>query len=210
MSALTMDALELNSKSSQPKSMSKSAKFLIFATGGVGIGLSVVCASFVAPAFRKICLPYVPATPEQVSNVLKFLPNKGPKRLLDIGSGDGRIVIATAKHGIQSDGVELNPWLVWWSRLAAMREGVSSKTKFFRRDLWKFSLKPYDYVVIFGVEQMMKDLETKLIAEVPSSKVIACRFPLPTLEPLKVIEDGVNSVWFYDLSKSKQPKQTGR
>lgn len=93
MTALNMDALELNSKPSQSKSMSKSAKFLIFATGGVGIGLSVVCASFVAPAFRRICLPYVPATPEQVSNVLKFLPSKGPKRLLDIGSGDGRIVI---------------------------------------------------------------------------------------------------------------------
>lgn len=53
----------------------------------------------------------------------------------------------------------------------------------------------------------MKDLETKLVAEVPSSKVIACRFPLPTLEPLKVIEDGVNSVWFYDLSKAKTRAQ---
>lgn len=46
----------------------------------------------------------------------------------------------------------------------------------------------------------MKDLETKLIAEAPNSKVIACRFPLPNLEPLKSIDDGVNTVWFYDLS----------
>ncbi|XP_075152505.1 ATP synthase subunit C lysine N-methyltransferase [Haematobia irritans] len=201
-----MEQLELASTGSQPKTMSNTAKLLIFATGGIGIGLSVVCSSFVAPAFRRICLPYVPATTEQISNVLKFLPRNSPNRLLDIGSGDGRIVIATAKQGIQSDGVELNPWLVWWSRLAALREGkeVSSKTKFFRRDLWKFNLKSYDYVVIFGVEQMMKDLEAKLIAEVPNSKVIACRFPLPTLEPLKVIDEGVNSVWFYDLSKIQQ------
>lgn len=54
----------------------------------------------------------------------------------------------------------------------------------------------------------MKDLETKLIAEVPNSKVIACRFPLPTLEPLKVIDEGVNTVWFYDLSKSKLHSST--
>ena len=64
-----------------------SSKLLIFATGGVAVGLSVVCYSFVAPAFRRICLPYVPATTEQVSNVLKFLPRNNPKRLLDIGSG---------------------------------------------------------------------------------------------------------------------------
>lgn len=95
MSAVTtMETINLESKPSQPKAMTKSAKFLIFATGGVGIGLSVVCASFVAPAFRRICLPYVPATSEQVENVLKFLPRNAPsQRLLDIGSGDGRIVI---------------------------------------------------------------------------------------------------------------------
>ncbi|XP_013103453.1 ATP synthase subunit C lysine N-methyltransferase [Stomoxys calcitrans] len=203
-----MDNMELKSEDSIPKTMTMSAKCLIFATGGIGIGLSVICASFVAPAFRRICLPYVPATTEQISNVLKFLPRNSPNRLLDIGSGDGRIVIATAKQGLQSDGVELNPWLVWWSRLAAFREGVSPKTKFFRRDLWKFDLKSYDYVVIFGVEQMMKDLETKLIAEVPNSKVIACRFPLPTLEPLKVVDEGVNSVWFYDLSKSHRVRES--
>lgn len=77
------------------KSMSNSAKILIAATGGVGIGLSVICASFVAPAFRRICLPYVPATSEQVRNVLSFLPKNSQSKLLDIGSGDGRIVVGT-------------------------------------------------------------------------------------------------------------------
>lgn len=68
-------------------------------------------------------------------------------------------ILATAKHGFQSDGVELNPWLVWWSRLAALKEGVGAKTRFYRKDLWKFNLKPYDYVVIFGVEQMVSKMQ---------------------------------------------------
>lgn len=77
-----------------PKSgMSTGGKILIAATGGVGIGLSIVCASFVAPAFRRICLPYVPATTEQIQNVLSFLPKNSAGKLLDIGSGDGRIVV---------------------------------------------------------------------------------------------------------------------
>lgn len=54
----------------------------------------------------------------------------------------------------------------------------------------------------------MQDLETKLIAEAPNTKVIACRFPLPNLEPLKTIDEGVNTVWFYDLSKTDHSKQT--
>lgn len=88
-----MDFAITDSKPTSPKTISKSAKFLIFATGGVGVGLSVICYSFVAPAFRRICLPYVPATTEQVNNVLQFLPRNTSKRLLDIGSGDGRIVL---------------------------------------------------------------------------------------------------------------------
>lgn len=51
---------------------------------------------FVAPAFRKYCLPYVPATDTQIENILRLINGKsknGTNRLLDIGSGDGRIVI---------------------------------------------------------------------------------------------------------------------
>lgn len=76
-----------------PKGMSTGGKLLIGMTGGIGIGLSIVCASFVAPAFRKFCLPYVPATTEQIENVLSFLPKNATGKLLDIGSGDGRIVV---------------------------------------------------------------------------------------------------------------------
>jgi len=57
------------------------------------VGIGFICASFVAPAFRKFCLPYVPATTEQIQNVLSFLPKNASGKLLDIGSGDGRIVV---------------------------------------------------------------------------------------------------------------------
>lgn len=52
---------------------------------------------------------------------------------------------------------------------------------------------------------MMQDLEHKLIAECPhNAKIIACRFPLPQLQPTRVIEEGVNTVWFYDLNKQNK------
>lgn len=62
-------------------------------SGGAAVALSAICFPFVLPAFRRVCLPYVPASTEQVGNVLKAL--KGRKgNLVDIGSGDGRIVSA--------------------------------------------------------------------------------------------------------------------
>lgn len=53
--------------------------------------LTAICAPFVLPALRKICLPYVPATTIQVSNVIKALRGRNGQ-LIDLGSGDGRIV----------------------------------------------------------------------------------------------------------------------
>lgn len=59
--------------------------------GGTLVALYAVAAPFVAPALRKVCLPFVPATTAQVENVLKVLRARSGT-LVDIGSGDGRIV----------------------------------------------------------------------------------------------------------------------
>lgn len=59
--------------------------------GGTLVALYSVAIPFIAPALRKHCLPFVPATSKQIENVLIML--KGRKGMLvDIGSGDGRIV----------------------------------------------------------------------------------------------------------------------
>ena len=64
--------------------------------GGSAIALSLICLPFVTPALRKVCLPYVPATTAQVENVMTALLKNPQSRnlgkLIDIGSGDGRIV----------------------------------------------------------------------------------------------------------------------
>lgn len=61
------------------------------AVGGSLVALYAVAGPFVAPALRKVCLPYVPATSQQVENVIKVLQQRSGT-LVDIGSGDGRIV----------------------------------------------------------------------------------------------------------------------
>uniref|UniRef100_A0A480KWT5 Protein FAM173B isoform X1 n=1 Tax=Sus scrofa TaxID=9823 RepID=A0A480KWT5_PIG len=124
------------------------------AVGGTLVALYAVATPFITPALRKTCLPFVPATTKQVENVVKMLRcRRGP--LVDIGSGDGRIVIAAAKEGFTAVGYELNPWLVWYSRYRAWREGVQGSATFYISDLWKVTFSQYSNVVIFGVPQMV-------------------------------------------------------
>ncbi|KAL0818267.1 hypothetical protein ABMA28_008758 [Loxostege sticticalis] len=203
---MELDLLQSTKAETAPKStkLSSVGKTLIFTTGGVAVGLSIVCIPFVSPALRRICLPYVPATTEQLAGVTKALANRSG-RLLDVGSGDGRIVFTAAKLGFKADGVELNPWLVYYSRIAALLNPAYRDTKFYRRNLWTFDLKPYDNIVIFGVEQMMNEFENKLLKEANNNTVVvACRFPLPNMTPIETIGHGVDTVWKYVVRKNTQ------
>lgn len=204
-----LDSGQNQGVATKPNSRSRLGLAITGVVGGSLVALYAVTAPFVAPALRKICLPFVPATTAQVENVLSVLRARSGT-LVDIGSGDGRIVIAAAKHGFLASGFELNPWLVWYSRYKAWREGVHRSTSFHISDLWKVSFAQYSNVVIFGVPQMMDQLELKLANELPSTaKVVACRFPFPTWVPELTAGEGIDTVWVYDANTFKSHLQDG-
>lgn len=128
--------------------------------------------------FFQVVLPYVPASTKQVENVMKALTScckSSGKKLIDLGSGDGRIVcppffvwlfillefrcyttqvMAAARLGYQSHGVELNSVLVLYSKITAWRQRLTKAT-FSRQDLFKVDYSKYNNVVIFGVDEMV-------------------------------------------------------
>jgi len=85
---------------SRPK-LTKTGKILLGIAGASFVGVCAVTVPFLLPAARRVCLPYVPATDAQVQNVMSLLTGCEPQKLVDLGSGDGRIVIEAAKHGFQ-------------------------------------------------------------------------------------------------------------
>lgn len=114
-------------------------------------------------------------------------------------------VIAAAKMGFKAVGYELNPWLVWYSRYRAWRDGVHQNTRFYISDLWKVSFSRYTNVVVFGVPQMMPQLKKKLEEELESNaRIIACRFPFPCWIPDHTTGEGIDTVWAYDLKHSRR------
>ena len=108
---------------------------------------------------------YIPATTTQLNNIQSALKYHGiPKsKLVDIGSGDGRIVHLAAQNGYKAHGIELNPWLVLYSKYKSLTMGLSRMATFSRQDLWKTNFEQYDNVVIFGVEQMVCILEIQFL-----------------------------------------------
>ena len=161
---------------------------------------------FLSPALRKICLPFVPATETQIRNIFKALHNR-KGNLIDLGSGDGRVVIAAAKKNYESVGIELNFWLVLFSRFQSFSSEVSKLTKFKRANIFKHDLSNYDNIVVFGVDSLMEPLRIKLLKEMKEGSVIVvCRFPFNTsLKPL-TYGRGIDTVWKYrkqDLSYNK-------
>ena len=226
--------------SSEPISSSgeEPSKFGLYATMGLGvvaIGFSIATIPFLTPAMRKHTLPYIPATPKQIKNVFKSiklysnskniantLPTKtNSPKLVDLGSGDGRIVFAAAQRGFQATGVELNAVLVLYSKFATLKNWTSKskneeltlhRPTFKRADFWNINMTEYDIIVVFGVQEMMKDLASKLRTEIkPNTLIVSCRNPIPNFTSVFNIDDEIDSVWIYDkdsLMKRTESEKT--
>eukprot|EP00038_Savillea_parva_P009345 m.182953 g.182953 ORF g.182953 m.182953 type:complete len:204 (-) comp15664_c0_seq1:79-690(-) len=180
--------------------------------GGTVLGVGALFWPFISPALRRFPLPFIPASDEQVANVVRALklprPGVAPGatttrgRMVDVGSGDGRLVVAAAKEGYTAEGVELNHWLNVYARLNALRNGVGSQTAFHTADLWSVDYSTYDDVVVFGVSEMMGELYGKLKDQMqPGSRVIVCRFSVPDVEPDITLSksNALDTVWIYHV-----------
>ncbi|KAG7256214.1 hypothetical protein CRUP_010282, partial [Coryphaenoides rupestris] len=109
--------------------------------------------------------------------------------LVDLGSGDGRIVLEAHRQGFSPTiGYELNPWLVRLSWLHAWRAGHHHDVSYRREDLWKLPL-----------------LQKKLQSELPDDAfVVAGRFPITDWTACHVEGQGVDRAWAYSMQAQRQ------
>ena len=147
-----------------------------------------------------ICIygwPMLRGAPYAASNVIavkdiadRITPLPG-ERACDLGSGDGRLVIALAKKGIETHGYEINRFLVWQSRRKIKKAGLAKLAFIHRHSYWKADLSSYTIVTLFGIPYIMKGLEEKLRKELPLGARVYCnRYKFPAWQPVKE-ENGV-------------------
>uniref|UniRef100_A0A3Q3WEU1 Uncharacterized protein n=1 Tax=Mola mola TaxID=94237 RepID=A0A3Q3WEU1_MOLML len=167
---------------------------------GTGLAVYAMWVGILQPGFRKVPLklqvPYIPASKAQVDNVMTLL--RGRKGgLVDLGSGDGRIVLEAHQQGFSpAVGYELNPWLVRLARFHAWRAGHQKNVSYRREDLWKHTVEMYPDLSL---------LQQKLQAELPDDAlVVAGRFPFPDWTPCRTEGRGVDTAWAYSMQSQRQ------
>jgi protein-L-isoaspartate O-methyltransferase len=138
--------------------------------------IMILDLSFLLPTIHGAI--YIPSKNEKVEKMIRLANIKKGEKAVDLGSGDGRIVIALAKAGAEAHGYEISPLLVWKSRLNIRMAGLQGKAFIHFQTFWHANLSEYDVVTIFGISYIMNDLQKKLRKELkPGSRVIANAFP---------------------------------
>merc|ERR1712076_47186 len=202
---------ELLAALSQPDSAAKIAQNerlrqkgikIVLAVGGAALGLTLGAIPFCLPVVRKVCVPYVPATPVQINNIINCLKTQSVKRpngkVIDLGSGDGRVCFAVAKEGYKATGVELNSVLWTWSNILKYTRGFRSTVTFRKRNLFNENLGQYDAVTVFGAPTLMQALEPKVNKECSANtKLVVCRYPFLKWAPNYTYGNGIDCVWVY-------------
>ena len=129
-------------------------------------------------------VPYVP-TPQDVVERMLEIAKVGPHDyLIDLGSGDGRIVVTAArKYGTRGFGVDLNPERIRESTENARRAGVAEKVAFYQRDLFETNLADATVITMYLLPQVNIELRPKLLELRAGTRLVSHDFDMGDWKP---------------------------
>lgn len=129
--------------------------------------------------------PYVATSKPGVTKTIELLNIKAGEVFIDLGSGDGRLLLAAAYKGARVIGYETNPWLVWQSRRLLARAGFGKNSRVHWANLWRADLSKGDAISIFILPNLLIDLEKKFDRELKKgTSLVTIGWPLPTWQPI--------------------------
>jgi SAM-dependent methyltransferase len=152
--------------------------------------LNIACLALVLAAPAALAqdgrgdVVYVP-TPQVVVDEMLKIAKVGPgDYLIDLGSGDGRIVITAAKKlGARGFGVDLDTYLLKIANTTAQKEGVADRARFIEQNLFETDLAPATVVTTYLLPEMNKKLRPRLLALKPGTRVVAHDYSMGEWDP---------------------------
>jgi len=159
----------------------------------LGVALAVL------PSVHADEVPYV-ATPANVVEAMLSIAGVGPQDyVIDLGSGDGRIVIAAAKrYGARGLGIDLDQTLIDGSRARAAREGVSDKVEFLRQDIFASDFHDATVLTMYLLPEVNLELRPRILFDLrPGTRVVSHDWDMGDWEPddRRVIQTPGKTVW---------------
>lgn len=129
-------------------------------------------------------VPYVPTPQEVVERMLETAKVGPGDYLIDLGSGDGRIVITAArKHGARGFGVDINPERIRESNDNARNADVTDRVAFYQQDLFATDLSQATVITMYLLPQVNIELRPKLLELAPGTRVVSHDFDMGDWKP---------------------------
>jgi predicted RNA methylase len=155
---------------------------------GILIVLKMTFALFTGfSSFKTGGALFTTTHPLKIKKILETVKMHPKQVVYDLGSGDGRFLIAAAKrYKVKAIGLEINPWAYLLSRLRIMLWQANVSIRF--QDFWKTDLSEADIVFCYLFPDVMERLKEKLSKELKAgATVISCNFEIPGWTPEKTI-----------------------
>jgi SAM-dependent methyltransferase len=158
--------------------------FLLALTGTPGTPAAAQQFQFSDEFRYKFEVPFVP-TPQITVDEMLRLANVGPQDfVIDLGSGDGRIVITAAKKfGARGFGVDLDGELVARSEENARLAGVEDRARFLQQDLFKTDLTQATVITMYLLPGVVRRLRPHLLDLKPGTRIVSHDFDLDDWRP---------------------------
>ncbi len=125
---------------------------------------------------------WVPTQQDLVERMLDMAKVTQKDYVMDLGSGDGRTVIAAAKRGAVAMGIEYNPDMVELSIRNAAEAGVSDKTTFVNADLFESDFSKATVITMFLLPDINLRLRPKLLNLKPGTRIVSNSFTMEEWE----------------------------
>jgi hypothetical protein len=119
---------------------------------------------------------WVPTSAPMVEKMLDHAKVTPQDFVMDLGSGDGRTIIAAARRGAKGLGVEFNPDLVEYSKRQAAAQSVSDKAMFVQGDMYAADISKATVLALFLLPSNLEKLAPKFLALPPGTRIVANTF----------------------------------
>lgn len=153
-------------------------------------------------------VPYVPTPPEVVDEMLRLAEVGPDDRLYDLGSGDGRIVIAAAERfGTRGIGVDIDPERVEEANANAEAANVTDLVEFREQDLFETDFSDATVVTLYLLSEVNLRLRPRLLQELePGTRIVSHAFDMGDWEPEAVVEVDGRQVYFWTVPETAPPE----
>lgn len=143
-----------------------------------------------------IGVPFVPTKLADAIKMIELAEIKPGQTVIDLGSGAGRLLFLSAQKGANAIGYELNPFLIFLTRLIIRVKGLKGQIKVINHSIYSADLSQADVVLAFLMPGPMKKLAPKFIRELkPGAKVVSYSFSWPGKEP----SQKVGKIFVYEI-----------